>query len=122
MSAGNVLPPARERVRAQAPRWFGLLGGPLAWGIHLGFSYLLVPTACRTSVLWLHAVTGVSLLIGVWALGTAVGVWRAARRAGGGVTAERDRFLGAGGSATSALFVAVTLMEGLQPFLVDPCL
>lgn len=106
------MPVWRERARNQAGLWFALLGAPVAWLVHLGLSYLLVPHACAAgSAAMLHVVTVVTVVAGAGALATA---WR--RRGAG------DAFLGLVGVAISLLFVAVTLLEGIQPVLVDPCL
>ena len=40
------IPELRVRAKQQAMAWFGLLGGPAVWGVHLGLNYAFVPEAC----------------------------------------------------------------------------
>ena len=122
MTVDEGLRPARERARQQWPLWFGLLGSPLAWGIHLGLSYWLVPRACAFGEVWLHLATVVSLLLGGVAVWAAQRTWSSGRGAHAGeATGACNRFLGATGMIIAILFIGAILMQGLQPLLLDAC-
>lgn len=108
--------PARERRPGSLRLAFAALGAPAAWAAHLGFSYLLVPESCRWGTdLVLHLVTVAAALVAVAATVTAS---RVLRGAGDDASA---RFVGVGGVAVGLLFLAAVLVEGLLPFLLDPC-
>jgi cytochrome c oxidase assembly factor CtaG len=92
----------------------GVLGGPIAWSLHLLVSYPLVPLACRRgSDLPLHLVTAVTAAL---ALASGVLAWRAGRGARG-----RDRFMADAGFLLSAGFLVAVLAGGLPVLLQDPC-
>jgi hypothetical protein len=118
----------RRGPREQAAVWFGLLGGPAAWTVHLMGSYLLVPYACGSGLIVLiHLLTLATEVVAVAAGVAAYRVVAAARRAprlerGRAAGVERDAFLGVLGIFLSGLFFAVNLAEWLPTLLVDPCL
>jgi hypothetical protein len=118
------LPPLRERIREQTPIWFAFYGGPVAWGIRLGMSYMLVPVACRTETLYLlHAVAVVTIGISLAAAFVGYRTWdRARQRRGSDDTWERDEFLGIAGIFLGILFAGVIVLESTANFIVDPCL
>jgi len=106
---------------------FGLLGGMVAWTLHLGLSYALVPFVCAADRTWvLHLLTGGTALMA----GAAMAVsWRIHRRGergtsdspsaeGGGV----GGFLTISGILLSGFFLLLILVEGLPALLQgDPC-
>ena len=104
---------------------FGLLGGPLAWAIHLLASYGLVAIACLNG--WTEArlalgiVTVVALAV---AIGAGIVAARTAARAPlldavtGGAAA---RFTLGLGTRLSALFGFLILLGGLVPFMAPLC-
>jgi putative membrane protein len=123
---------------------FGLLGGLVAWILHLGLSYALVPLVCGTGRIWiLHLLT--LLAAGVAGLATVV-AWRARAGAGAGAGGDpgmgdraagelgpnagsgaprEDRteaFLALSGILLSGFFLLLILVEGLPALLQpDPC-
>ncbi len=65
------------------PLLFGIFGGFVAWILHLGGSYLLVPWVCDGERVWvLHGVTGGLALVAAASTAAAWQVWREARGAG----------------------------------------
>lgn len=117
------IPPARDRARDRGLLWFGVFGGALAWALRFGWSYLLVPVACREGTWILHLVAVVAVMLGVAA---GVVAWREARRGETGNEPEDVRqrrvVLGSVGVILSGFFVAVTLFESVANLVVDPCL
>jgi len=116
--------------------WFGVVGGALAWMVHLVVSYALVPWVCATGNEWvLHALTGLLGLVALAATGSGFRTWRQARRhthaspehaaveSRGPVESEWiEGFLGPFGALLSAFFLILILVEGLPAVLVtSPC-
>lgn len=105
--------------------WFGLFGAPVAWALHIGISYPLVPFVCATGREWvLHAITVVTALI---ALAAGVLAWRSWRRLretaqpSDDPPAGRRTFMAFYGMFISGLFFLVTVAEGLPVFFLHPC-
>lgn len=119
-----------ERAHFDTPRglaalWFGFLGGPLAWYLHLNISYALVRLICQTGdTMLLHLTTFATFLVALAALLMAVRSWRrlqgpeSTRGAG---TAGRSRFLALGGIALSGFFALILLVAWIPDFVIDPC-
>lgn len=104
--------------------WTGWLLGPLAWGVHLMASYLLVSWVCAGGGRWaLHAVTVATAALALLAGLIAYVQWRPTRGGGqGGHGArERVRFMAVGGTIISALMVLIIIAEGIPNFIVSPC-
>ena len=117
------IPELRVRAKQQAMAWFGLLGGPAVWGVHLGLNYAFVPEACAAGgAALLHVFTVVLLAAGVASLLAAWKVRSAALTHADERVGERNLFLGTAGMALAGLFIGVIFMEGLQPLFIDPCL
>jgi putative membrane protein len=104
---------------------FSILGGMLAWVLHLGGSYALVPVVCATErEALLHGMTGAMALV---AAGAAWAGWRTRSRLS---TFEDSsdphlpvfRFLALSGLVLSAFFFMLILFEGLPALLQgDAC-
>jgi putative membrane protein len=109
--------------------WFGALGGPAAWFVHLVLTYALVPVVCRTVApeLLLH---GATVLFGAVAAGAAVVAWRNLTRVRGSSESvpthrnalTRVRFMAQAGLALDILFLLVIIAEGSPALIHDPCL
>lgn len=126
---------------------FGLLGGKLAWILHLGLSYALIPVVCGTGREWLlHLLTGTLALVAALAM---VVAWRTWRRSGGGSGGGRPGreggegdspegigqvagpnqgalratgFLSLTGLLLSGFFLLLIVVEGLPALIQqDPC-
>lgn len=127
--------------------FFALLGGPLAWTVHLLASYPLVPLACDMGTnAPLNVITAGTALVS--AAAGAVGWWAHRRLRGAGEDPLDDgapgagsgdaepgalwaggdppfawaRFMAVCGALLGAFFVFVILVEGLPPILQDACL
>ncbi|HEX9937423.1 MAG TPA: hypothetical protein VGB15_09875 [Longimicrobium sp.] len=112
--------------RGIAALWFAVLAGPLAWMLGLNAAYSLVRVACaKNSMLYLHAVSLLTLLL---ALAGGVVAWREWQRAGrewpgeGGGTLPRSRFMVALGVLASALFSLVIVAQWVASFFLNPCM
>lgn len=116
---------ARE-VRRGLAAWWGLLGGPIAWVLHLQVAYALVPWVCLTKKHWvLHAVGIGFLLLTATAALAALGTWRKEGREWPsgmqeGKSATR-RIMGAVGVMAAALFFMIIVGQQIATFFIDPC-
>jgi putative membrane protein len=100
---------------------FGILGGFLAWFLHLLVSFWLVPFICDPERIWiLHLVTIAMGLIAAAATGVA---WRTHRRLAGVPSPDRtSEFLALFGMLLSGFFLFLILFEGLPALIqADPC-
>lgn len=122
--------PPSELAYFDSPRgiialWFGFLGGPAAWYLHLNISYSLVRLICETGdTVLLHLTTFVTLAVALGALLVAVRSWRRLeqpRLTTGSGTAGRSRFLALGGIALSAFFALTLITAWIPDFLIEPC-
>lgn len=102
--------------------WFGALGAPIAWAIHLVAVYFLTEVACRFETkLPLY---GASALL--FAVATLAGLvcWyylRYMRQRNGATVPRRIRFMATAGLAGAILFM-VAIAGGTLPMIVDdPC-
>lgn len=84
-------------------------GPPTAWMAHLLVSYLLVPPACDTSTVPLHATTAVCIVAALASV--ALGIRS--------VDARRGRSTAA--LALGALFVLAIVLQGTANAMVNPC-
>jgi hypothetical protein len=113
------------RMRDHVMLWFAFLGPPVAWIVHIGARYPLVPTACSHDFpLLLHFVT-IATLAATVGSGIAAGVlYRRSQRAAS--TKERAvvrlRYMAVGGLLLSVLFSTVILAELVPALMQDPCL
>lgn len=112
--------------RGIAALWFAVLAGPLAWMLGLNAEYGLVRVACaKDSMLYLHAVSVLTLLL---ALAGGWVAWREWRRTGrewpgeGGGTIARSRFMVALGLLGNALFALTILAQWSANFFLNPCM
>lgn len=95
---------------------FAAGGAPMAWAVHLGLSYLIVPESCRWgTAVGLHTVTLVTLVVAVAATVSARRIRAAAS------DDDVARLVGTAGLIVGTVFMVAILAGGLLPFLVDPC-
>lgn len=119
--------PGRAPVGSRpAGLWYGVLAGPVGWGLHLQASYVLVPHACAGfgGPLALHAVGALTLLVAASGLWPAVRTWRAlgdGRRLTEGAWEGGARWMALCGIILSLYFSLVIAAETLPVFLVHPC-
>lgn len=112
-------------IRRDRLLWYGVLGAPTAWSVHLGLSYFLVYILCGTDYIWLlHVVTLSMLAVAGGALYVA---WQQRNLA-----RERDseranyhwsrvHFMGRMGIWMSALFAGAIIAGGIPVFFLDLC-
>ncbi len=125
--------PARQRVGADARGggsarlWFGLLGAPAAWSLHLLVSYAVHALGCEAGWPGLRWwLVGVTALFGAAAAAAGIvayGYW--SRAHAGGLATEPPppgaaAFVGLSGALLSVVFVAGILLGGLLPALTLP--
>ena len=120
---------AREDQRRLLALWVGILVPPAAWSVHLLLGYLLVTVACAGS--WSELVLdlllhGLTLVLGVVTIGSAVVAWRAGQAEGepGAASAEareRRAFMAHVGTSLGALFLLLILAGDIPNFVVSPC-
>lgn len=100
--------------------WSGWAIGPIAWGIHLMASYLLVKPACDADRVWmLH---GMTLATALMALTGVTISWQQGRVLAFASPARNTCLLAIGGMLISAYSVLIIVVEGLPNFIVSPCL
>lgn len=122
----------REAERFREPRgiallWFAVLAGPVAWMLGLNAEYGLVRVACaKDSMLYLHAVSLLTLLLALAGGWVALREWR---RAGAewpegeeGGSIPRSRFMTTLGLLSSALFALTILCQWIASFFLNPCM
>jgi hypothetical protein len=112
-------------MRGIAVLLFGILAGPIAWGLHLVVSYVLVVYVCGD--VWeyvLHAVTFGTAAVSLFAGWLA---WRYRKRLPEDVDLAEDRrtlrsrFMAQLGIYSGILFFVVIVAEGLPPFFLSTC-
>jgi hypothetical protein len=105
--------------------WFALLGGHVAWTLHLLVGYFLVSLSCLPGLRFrLFELNGFLLLIWLLTLATAVLAcaatvtgWRDWRQEG---TSWRG-FVALTGMLLSGLFCATIVLQGVPLFFLAPC-
>lgn len=110
--------------------WFGVLGGAVAWSLHLLASYLLAESVCVApslqfelwglggTTLLLFAITIVTGLIALAALLVSVGQWSSWRDDSEHRPAA---YLSMVGLILSGTFLVIIVMEGLPPLFLATC-
>ena len=98
---------------------FGVLGGPVAWSLHLLASYAVVGLGCMLR--WRSAAIGLfALTIACAVAASAAGLvaWRDRRRA---TPATSRHLLGTIGVILAAVFLGVIVLGGVAPVMVPLC-
>jgi hypothetical protein len=122
MTEGTGPQPASSRLA----QWFGLLAGPVGYGLVALFSYFIAPSACNNAAS--------TSLLGL--IGFAVSLVGLALCAAGAVVAFRNRrhaqqagapsdtalnYLGVGGILVSSVFLMLTLFASFANLAFRPC-
>lgn len=114
--------------------WFGIVGGPLAWGLQLTFGWLIEGVSCRRGIaaaapwfaeirLLQWIVVAVCLAIVSGALAVAVSTWRTSGR-DGKVELQalgRPNFLSAIAVIASSIFLLSVVWTALAQVWLPPC-
>jgi hypothetical protein len=108
--------------------WFGMLGAPGAWALHLVINYALVPAACTVALQFLMYIT-IPVFIGIAGLAGFFSWrgWHLTRdvsehgRNGQRLIDNRVRFMALSGLAMSALFLMVIIAQSVPIIIQDPC-
>ncbi|HEX7002931.1 MAG TPA: hypothetical protein VF168_01940 [Trueperaceae bacterium] len=125
----------RERARTPAHQgsplmWFGVLGGGIAWSLHLLASYLLTESVCavdppRFQLLGLQGTSllllGITVLTALLALAAVIvgaGRWSKWR---GDDENQPASYLSLTGLILSSAFLLIILVEGLPPLFLEAC-
>ncbi len=105
--------------------WLGLLLGPFAWMLDLGFSYPLVQWECVAQETWpLHLLSILSALVAVAGVLTAAWCYRSLPRSAeldGPTPFDRSRFMAVAGVMLSIGFFLVVVANAVPRFLLGPC-
>ena len=116
---------AQHHARSWAV-WFGVFGGPVAWGAHHLVTYMLAAWfLCDVGGRW--ALVGATLLAGAIAVAATVAAWRGWARTRKDTDADlhgtggSDGFLGFLGVSLGLLSLVGILYNGLTIFFFDPC-
>lgn len=107
--------------------WFGTLGAPMAWFVHLIVVYVLVPVTCAISGPVGMYVASVALVTVALAGGyVALESWREmSEEERGNLVGEmegtRKGFMIYGGLLASGVFLLAILLAIIPIFFLDPC-
>jgi hypothetical protein len=108
--------------------WFLLFAGPVAWTVHLVFVYALVEITCSPanpsrSLLGLDVEATMHAATAVLSVVIAVAGWLAYKRLKWARTEgdATNAWLSVGAISSSVIFLIVTLIEGVGPFLLPLC-
>jgi hypothetical protein len=121
--------PMDPRSTRSFPLWFGLLGPPLAWALHLVLGDLIYELGCAPGVSR-HEILGLNLRF--WALAqtivlaavtTLAGIlsyraWAELRRQTNGTSLRRAQAMAIMGIASSGLYLAIILFGFLPSLLL----
>ena len=110
---------------SRAAPWavLALLGGGIAWAVHLLASYAVVSVGCATGWWGTRPLLG-ALTVACIALAVATGVLAHRRRrqlAVAASTATPARFTFTVGVGLATLFTALIVLAGIVPFIVPLC-
>ncbi|MEU2613739.1 hypothetical protein ABZ570_19435 [Micromonospora sp. NPDC007271] len=127
-------PDSRVRLAGGLLLWYGVLGGGVAWAVHLLAAWSLDELACAAgaesiSALPLWQAVGLAVvlpgLVAVGSLLVAVLAWRrtAGAQAAGttGRAYDRSRMLAGLGVWANLLFLAIIVLGGVAVLVFPPC-
>lgn len=119
-------PTSTKQGPSRALLWFAFLGPPIAWLVHIGARYPLVPIACAHDLpVVLHVVTVGTLTVAIGAGVAAVSLSRRARASSSstrGSVPDRVRYMAGVGLVLAMLFSLVIVAELVPALMQDPCL
>lgn len=124
----------RAETRGSALLWFGILAGPLAWGVQLASLYMLEEfisctagsqtqgkilgfSVTTVALAITAAVGGITILAGV----ISVACHRRLAGAGNDPRMQRARWMAAVGIINSAMFFFIIAIKAAPPILLDVC-
>jgi hypothetical protein len=124
----------RRESRGSAALWFGVLGSPVAWLVHLGLNYSLEEWfACSPANTDRGEILGFTVDQMSWTLNslmaltaaaaglTALASWRRLKRASNGDVLEREQWMAFAGMVEGVIFLGAILLGYLPPLLLDTC-
>jgi hypothetical protein len=110
---------------SQFPVWWGLIAGPLAWGLNEGASYALTQHACSTGHFYvLRIVSVICLLLAFSGFALALGVRRRLPhdpQSEEQLPRDRAYFLAVTGIAMSLAFATIVVSQALAQTVLSPC-
>jgi hypothetical protein len=113
---------ARSRGWLAITPWLGWLFGPMAWALHQGIGYAMVPWLCTIGTRWpYHALTGVALLLCAAGITAALEARRRSRRVYPERSAERLNMMALVGLMLSAAALFGITVEYAGSFWLSPC-
>ncbi|SCG73167.1 hypothetical protein [Micromonospora inositola] len=127
-------PGARARLAGGLLLWYGVLGGAVAWAIHLLAAWSVDELTCaagseRVAAVSLWQAVGLAVvipgLVTVGSLLVAALVWRRTVRAQSGGAEDRafgrSRMLAVVGVWANLLFLAIIVLGGVAVLVLPPC-
>ena len=117
VSAGRV-------ARSSLATWFAVLGGIVAWMVHLTYSASVVELTCEhPGLIWtIHGMTAVTALVTLVAMALSALLLREGSDVeSAGTRAGQLRFLGIMGLLVGAINLALILLEGSYAIFLRPC-
>ncbi|MGW4589746.1 hypothetical protein ACWEKJ_20680 [Amycolatopsis thermoflava] len=122
--------PSRTRLLGGLVLWFAVLGGAVAWGLHLLAAWATDELACLAGheeisgaplALVITLMVVVPGALAVAALVTSWIAWRRTRTAADGVSLDRTRMLAVVGFSANLLFVAIILFDAVAVVVIPQC-
>jgi hypothetical protein len=114
-----------QRGRTPLGLWWSLIAGFAAWGVDLGFSYVLDRHICSTSHHYvLHMISVVSLAIALTGFGTGLLEFKrfpCTTSEEGGGRFDRAHFQAFLGMAFSLSFAVVVIAGAVPRWILGPC-
>lgn len=110
-----------EGLEAISP-WFGWVFGPMAWALHQGIGYAMVPMLCRMGTRWpYHALTGLAFLLCAAGIMTALKAQRRSHHVVPKRSAERLHMMALVGLMLSAAALGGITVEYVGSFWLSAC-
>ena len=113
------------RHQAPAPLWWAMFGGPLAWALDLGVSYVAVQHSCSTGHYYvIHVISAVCLVIALSAAFAAFSQYKQLPREvedKGRRPPDRAFFQVLFGFVFSIAFAVAIIAEAVPRWILTPC-
>ena len=113
---------ARSRGWVALTPWLGWLFGPMAWALHQGVGYAMVPWLCDLGTRWpYHALTGLAVLLCLSGIVAALKAQRRSHHVYPPRSADRLHMMALVGLMLSAAALFGISLEYAGSFWLSPC-